>query len=364
MAVVLISFLVYNVTLYCVFLVLPHGQLNEIVYINFNLYFLVFILSLYSLKFTVANRIIIKIFSTQYFLYAFLPLFNVFIGQDLGFNGNKDGLLGYHFSHLYWIFHYVAISAFNFLITIFFFFKFVFATRLTRSATFMISALISIAVCLAVYYNVFFFEDLFTRADYVPVQIQFYKSTYLINILNLSFLLVIWLYYNRGHFVLSDYVPSILSLYTLVVILEIFHLFIFINHNLYINGLYFQALINFGFLLLWAIRIIYLRSPEAKENENYVLNYDLLQGFIEKPRTNNFNMFIMKFGKRNLMFISFFLLLLIAVPVWISERQNFFVKFNILILTISLFVSIIYTLIYIQKRWYNIIGFIFKNRLN
>jgi hypothetical protein len=153
-------------------------------------------------------------------------------------------------------------------------------------------------------------------------------------------------------------------LYTLAVILEIFHLFIFINHNYYINGQYFNSLINIGFLLLWAIRVLYLRSPEAKENENYVLNYDLLQGFIEKPRINNVNKFILKFGKRNLMIVSFALLLLIAIPVWISDTQNFFVKFNILILTISLFVSIIYTLIYIQKRWYNIIGFIFKNRLN
>jgi hypothetical protein len=184
------------------------------------------------------------------------------------------------------------------------------------------------------------------------------------NILNLAFLLIIWIYYSQGYFVLSDYLPSIISLYTLVVIIEIFHSFSYLYADgLYLNGLYFNALINIGLIMLWVIRIIYLVSDEAKENENYVINYDLLQGFIEKPRVNNINRIILKYGKRNIIIFSVVLLMIVAIPLLNYKPDNVFIKFNILILILSLFVSIIYTMIYIQKRWYNIIGFIFKNRL-
>jgi hypothetical protein len=199
--------------------------------------------------------------------------------------------------------------------------------------------------------------------DFGYLYLLCYQGTYYFNILNLAFLLIFWGYYNQGSFVMSDYIPSILALFTLIIMLEIFHSFNFLYAPfLYENGLYFNAMILTGLFLIWVIRIIYLLSDDAKENENYILNYDLLQGFIEKPRMNNINRIIIKYGRRNLIIISIVLLVIVAIPLLNYKPDNVFIKFNILILILSLFVSIIYSMIYIQRRWYNIIGFIFKNR--
>jgi hypothetical protein len=192
-------------------------------------------------------------------------------------------------------------------------------------------------------------------------------DTYFINLLILAFFLIIWFYYSKGYFVLSDYIPPILAVFTLVVIIEIYHYFLFSfteNYAEYMLSTFFNALINIGLLILWFMRVLYLRSDEAKENEHYVLNYDLLQGFVEKPSADIIKKIIIKMGKRNLIFVSIIVFLFITIPVLATETENVFIKFNILILTISMFLFIIFTLIYVQKRWDTIIGFIFKNRFN
>jgi len=361
----LLSLIIFNVLLYTVFYVLPHAPLETISYVNYSLFFLIISIIFYSLKFTKADSTLIRLFAAQFLLILFLSIVCLFSGPGLGFMENQDGIMNYHQNHLYWILQYMVINGFNLVFVVYIFIRYVLISKLNDKSVLLLALLTGYFVTFLIYHNVFMHENLLTRLDYIPLQLDFFKNTYFINLLCLSFLLIAWFYYGKGYFVLSDYITPLLAVFTLTIIIETYHSFLFSfieNHSEYVLGTFFNAFMNIGLVLLWAMRILYLRSDEAKENEHYIQNYDLLQGFVEKPSVDLINKVILKIGKRNIIFLSIGLLLIITIPVITTETQTVFIKFNILILTISMFIFIIYTLVYVQRRWDNIIGFIFKNR--
>lgn len=345
--------LTYLLLFWIIFSVVPHRTVEVITFLNFNLYFLIFIVIWFTLPYTKANKPIVKLFLLQFFLYAFGPLFLVFVGDEAGF-------LSDNMANVLYIYQYIFLNGYNLLVTLFIFIYTVLPGK--ESKTILRRAVaISIILTIGIYYNIIFSAQPLGYENYYDYYQNFFTDNYYINILNFSFLFIVWGYYQQGRFIFSDYLTSILSLFTLVIILEIFHSFNLTNGSHYFTyGQYFNVILNSGLLMLWLIRFRYLLAPEANENERYVINYELLQGYVEKPRRGMLTNLAIRVGRRNLFISAVVILVILAMPVILSDKQNSFVRLNILILTISLFVLIIFGFLYLQRRWFKSIGFLFK----
>jgi len=175
----------------------------------------------------------------------------------------------------------------------------------------------------------------------------------------------VWYTYYQGHYLLSEFLPAILSLQTLMIINEVYQLYN-VNHLIkyYIDAQYFNALINIGFITIWLIRLKYLTNPESKKNEYFVLNYDMLSGYVEKPHNQLWDSILVKLGKQKLVFGSLFLFVVTCVPLVLIGDFSFFSRFNIVIMLFFLLSVMIYAIIYTQRKWFNHIGFLIKERKN
>ncbi|MGD9899295.1 MAG: hypothetical protein AB7T22_09235 [Calditrichaceae bacterium] len=345
--------ILYLLFFWIMFSVIPHRAVEVITFLNFNLYFLIFVVIWFSLPFTVANKPLVKLFLLQFLLYAFGPLFLVFVGDEAGF-------LSDNMANILYIYQYILLNGFNLLVTLFIF---IYAVLPGKESKIILrrAVILSLIITTGIYFNIIFSVESLGYENYYDYYQKFFTNNYYINILNFSFLFIVWVYYQQGRFIFSDYLTSILSLFTLVIILEIFHSFNLTSGSHYFTyGQYFNVILNSGLLMLWLIRFRYLMTSEAKENERYVINYELLHGYVEKPRRGILTNLAIRIGRRNLLISAVGLMLILAIPVIALDKQNSFVRLNILILTISLLVLIISGFVYLQRRWFKSIGFLFK----
>jgi hypothetical protein len=129
-------------------------------------------------------------------------------------------------------------------------------------------------------------------------------------------------------------------------------------HNL---GQYFTAILNFLMLIIWMIRLHYLQSPQAKENEYYIKNYKVLYGLVEKPRVGMFEKIYHKLNKK-LIWAILFAIGLISSTMFLFNQFNLFISRNIFLLLIALIISIFFAIFYWNKRWFQGIEFLIRKK--
>jgi hypothetical protein len=189
-----------------------------------------------------------------------------------------------------------------------------------------------------------------------------YKYNYIVDIINLSLLVVFWHQYTQNKIIFSEYISNILTIYTVMVALEVLYGFSVRNDAVLHNyGQYFNAILNILMIILWSTRLYYLQKPESKRNEHYIENYVMLQGFVDKPRNGFLFELYSKINRSVILIITTFLLMFSVYIIYFREFRNF-IKLNLLLLIISLIISTILAIVTWHKRWYNAIGFFFKRR--
>jgi hypothetical protein len=182
------------------------------------------------------------------------------------------------------------------------------------------------------------------------------------HIINFSLLVVFWHQYTQTKLIFSEYLSNILSVYTVLVGLEILHSFS-IQNNLLFTYLaqYFNVLLYLIISILWLIRLNYLNQPESIDNEEYIENYYMLHGFIEKPRKGLLITFYSSLNK-SVVIITLVLMILLGVYLFSYDNFQIFIKLNILILILATIISAILAIVTWQNRWYDAMGFFFKKQ--
>jgi hypothetical protein len=173
---------------------------------------------------------------------------------------------------------------------------------------------------------------------------------------------VFWHQYTQTKLIFSEYLSSILSVYTILIGLGILHAFSQANEIIFILfAQYFDLILFLIIVILWILRLNYLNKPESIENENYIENYYMLQGFIEKPRKGLLVSFYSGINKTGLI-VGTLVVTSLGVYLFFYDKFEIFIRLNILILIIAMIISIILAIATWHKRWYDAMGFLFKKQ--
>jgi hypothetical protein len=218
-----------------------------------------------------------------------------------------------------------------------------------------LSILLTLLISSAIYTPIFIFAE-YNLQDLETVFIR----SYYISLINISLLVVFWHQYTQTKLIFSEYLSSILSIYTISVGLFVLHAFSYENELLFeYFGQYFELLLYVIFAILWTLRLNYLNKPESVENENYIENYYMLQGFIDKPRKGLMVTFYSGINKTALIIV-ILVLVFLGIYLFFYDKFEIFIRLNILILILAFIISTILAIATWHKRWYNAMGFLFK----
>ncbi|KAA3609946.1 MAG: hypothetical protein D8M58_08110 [Calditrichaeota bacterium] len=350
---VLLAQIIFQIIFTGLLFFVSHVDIGTIQYVNISSYILIFILSLFSLKYSIANRPLVMLFIVIFFYLAVNPIVLLF-GTFLPYN-----------------LQIVITTTLMLLITSYLFFYSI-SPKADETFTHLLYAfLITATIILLTYANLDIFFD-YTTLDYSLEKDQktywdLYSSvqlgSYYVYLVNFSLLLFIWFIYNQGQYILSEYLASLIAIHTLMIVNEIYQLY---NHmhlyENYIEAQYFNAVINIGYISIWIIRLQYLSSPESEKNEKYIQNYDLLKGFVSKPINSFWRTVLTKLGKQRLLVGSVFLFLIICIPSLFFGELDYLTRFNIILMFLFLFAVIIYAIVYTQRKWFTHIGFLIKRK--
>ena len=314
-------------------------------YIYYSSVFFIFLVIVFSLKYTIANSVLTSIFAIQFLILTVNPI--IFFLYEVYFNLNN-----------------IINASFLLFTSTYLFFYSIFPQKNKEKSRLLFTCIISIGFSLLTYFDVKFIVDYSKIGDldlYYKTIDALFLSSYNIYLINLSLLIFVWFIYRQGHYLLSEHLPSIVAMHTLLVLNEVYQLYNFKNLiDNFISSIVFNLIINLGFIILWLIRLKYISKKQNIKNEKYVLNYDLLKGYVDKPYKGLWKTFLTKIGKQNIFVGSFILLFLILLPIIFLAEIDIFNRLNIILLFLFGFIMIIYAIFYTQKRWYDNVGFLFK----
>ena len=128
--------------------------------------------------------------------------------------------------------------------------------------------------------------------------------------------------------------------------------YIVYQHDLqfYKYSWYFDLTMNFGIALFWYIRLDYLNSPLAKENEKYIKNLQFLDGIMVKPKQSFLQNFITRISLNY--FLLFFVMILIALLLlYFAQFINLFLMLNTIFILITALIAIFFSVSSIKRDW-------------
>jgi hypothetical protein len=327
-------------------ILIPHQESRSIFYININFSFIIACLAWMNLKKSKVNRqilFILALWKTSEIIHSvfYLLTTHVFSEQVVWIN--------YHM----W---YINFTSFQFFFTLYIFFLSIFPHK-TNKFYFSWSAFLTFSVVLINY------VPIFVSGDYIQEELDpLFRKSYYMHIINFCLLVVFWHQYTQSKLIFSEYLSSILSVHTVLIGLEILHSFSYQNGFIFVYfAQYFNAILYTIFTVLLVARLNYLDKPESIENENYVQNYYMLHGFIDKPRKGLLITFYTGMNKTALI-IATFVMIFLGIYLFFYDRFEIFIKLNILILILAFIISIILAILTWHKRWYDAMGFLFKKK--
>ena len=337
------------------------NQIETVQYLNISGYFLISIIAIFSLKYTIANRPLVILFIIEFSYFAISSLI-ILAGNYL--SGLPEvSELTYNTFTAYYQLNQILLSAFCIFITAYLFFYSISPKKEETKKHIIFALIIVVAIIFLSFFNI----NIFT--NYIEIGTENFNkiinevkvNSKYVYLINLSFLLFVWFTYNQGHYILSEYLPAILSIHTLMVTNEIYQVHQLNNERqMFIDAQYFSFVVIVGYVFLWIIRMNYLTKPESKKTEHYVLNYDLLKGFVNKPYNSIWSKILVKLGKQKLFIGSMILFLIISIPLLFLGDINHFTKYNIILMVFFCLGVMIYAIIYTQRKWFNHIGFLIR----
>jgi len=341
---ILLMQIAYQVLLFALFYFFPPFiKIKPVLYFNYSSYFFIFLSSAITIKYTIANRVIIYLFALQFLYYSFIPI-------------------TLYIPNIY-LLHIILTYSFLLLVPFYLFFYSITPNAEKTQKPLILTLILIILTVTMTYSNINVFSNisLLDNKEYWESLNKLNLNSYYLVLICLSFLLFVWFTYNQGHYLLSEFLPAILAVHTLLIINEIYQLFNY-THLItnYIDGQYFNAVINIGFIIIWLFRLHYVSNPDSKKMEHFVLNYDMLSGYVEKPHNELWDAILIKLGKQKLIFGSLLLFVIICIPLVLIGDISFFSRFNIIVMLFFLVSVMIYAIVYTQRKWFNHIGFLIK----
>lgn len=334
-----ILFLISLKLLYSYF---PHQEFEIIYVVNINLYYLITYLIWRTVQLSRVNRDILIILGVWP---SFTTLSSIFYIFSQAAFSDLFNYLNFHFISIFTTLYQLFFTFYIFIISI--------LPHKKRSAVLLTAMAFALVICLI---N---FAPIFISGRYLYSFDPLFSRNYIMHILNFCLLVVFWHQYTQSKLIFSEYISSIISAYTILMGLQIFHMFSAENDLIfYYFGQYFNAVLYLIIVFALFSRWLYLLDPASKENEQYVENYYLLKGFIDKPRRSYILGFYSNFKRKHLI-ISAAIILLLGVYLFFFNKIEIFIRLNLLILILWVVISIILAVMTLYNRWYSSIGFFF-----
>ena len=338
--------IIFLVLLRLAVIFIPHVEQPIIYYINLNFHFIIASLAWMNYRQSKVNREIVLIFCIYYSAYLSIVLLYIFtytIFSEL------------HYYILYNI-AYIYSLTYQLFITFYVFFLSLSPYKEKRNY-------INLSIPTTLIISAVLYTPIFITGDYISIGYPaVFQRSYYLSLINFSLLVVFWHQYTQSKLIFSEYLSSILSVYTVSIGLAILHAFSLENSIIFeYFAQYFESILFLIFTILWILRLNYLNEPESEENENYIQNYYMLHGFIEKPRKGLLVTFYSGINKTALI-IGILVLIFLGVYLFFYNKFEVFIRLNILILIIALIISAILAIVTWHKRWYDAMGFLFKKQ--
>jgi len=326
-----------------------HREIDFIYYANINFHFLMACFAGLNLKYSKLNRFLILLFVISSGVLITFIIYSFFAWP------NADTSIDYNY-YYFIVYLYIISNSLFLFISIYLFIYILKPFKKLRYHLF-ITVSVTFTVSFTIYYTFYRFFDVIEYFTF------FLNSTNnFIYWANFVILLLFWYEFAKQKHNLSEYMANIIAIYTTIIGLELVHLFLVKNdliiHNL---GQYFTAVLNILMLSIWIIRLHYLQSPQAKENEYYIKNYKVLYGLVEKPRVGVFEQVYHKLTKR-IVLGSLILIGIIGSAMFLSNQFSLFISRNILLLLFALIIFIFFAIIYWDKRWFQGIEFLIQKK--
>lgn len=346
---ILLKVIVYEISflliLRLLLITIPHEEQDLIYYINLNFHYLIACLTWLNYRRSQINKPIILILGIWYTPYIALILFYILT------NTIFSGLLvwiNYHITYIYIVVYQLFITLYLFLLSL---------NPYKSNKTILVWSIITTSIISIINY-----APIFISGEFQLTLDPLFKHSYYINLINFALLVIFWHQFTQTKFIFSEYISNILSVYTVLIGLEILHQFSIQNDLIFAEfAQYFNFLLYLILTIIWIQRLNYLIKPESKENENYIKNYYMLQGFIEKPRKGILVTFYSNLNKKVIV-AAFFIMISLGIYLFSFGKFQIFIKLNILILILAAIISIILAIVTWHRRWYDAIGFFFKNQ--
>ncbi len=324
---------------------IPHTENRPIFYININFSFIIACLAWMNLKKSTINRpilIILGIWKTSEIIHAVIYLLTT-------------SLFSVHMVYINYHMYYINFTSFQLFLTLYLFILSIYPYKTNKNYLFW-SIILTTLISTINYLPIFVSGEYYNELDVL------FKRSYYMHIINFCLLVVFWHQYTQSRLIFSEHLSSLISVYTVLIGLEILHAFSYQNDYLFAYfAQYFNAILYTIFTILLIVRLNYLNKPESKENENYIENYYMLHGFIDKPRKGILITFYSGINKTALI-ISIVVMVFLGVYLFSYDRFEIFIKLNILILILAAIISGILAIVTWHKRWYDAMGFLFKKQ--
>lgn len=337
-----ITLIIYVGVLYLIYF---YGMKIWLPYFNLFLYFIIYIIIRENHKISILNKPIVGIFK-----YFYLYLSVVFIIPIAARIIDNETLLV-----ITYVYPEIGCSALILFLSLYLFLVSIKSHSNKSFQLLIISFSIAIILTILNYSNLIVDPFLYTFDS-----INFKR--YLIQLISNLLLLIFWIKYYKKHFVLSEYLNIIIFFFTLSNILEALH-YVFYQHNIqiYVYSQYYLFLILMLSTIFWYVRLEYLNSDLAKQNEKYLANYQYLEGLVNKPHSSLWHSFLTSISINY--FTLFFLVCILGIfLLYLAKFINLYLMFNTIFIFITAFLAVYFSFSSIKRNWTDQIGHLLKNK--
>ncbi len=336
-------FLVYQILIY----INQINTTNPIPYLNFIIYFIIFLFIKDSYNKTKFNRTIVILF------FLFFGYLSIILSLSiLTINIEDINYVSYLLIEIFLRLLILTISIY----------LLVYSFRLFSKSEFTklsFSIVLSIFLVLLNQYKYILNPSILQDKN---IWSEWLLRNYITMVFVIFILLIFWYRYYLKYFVVSEYLNSIIFIFTLTNLIEPLH-FISMQWNIenWFKGQLINLILNVCMMFVWYARLVYLNSDISQENERYLMNFQYLNGFISKPRQGHLITLIRKLSS-NIIFSILFGIVLISLILYVIKKITLVLLLNTILILVIVMLALFFSFRSIKRDWQTQLGLLMKSK--